>query len=320
MINQVLLQLIPADVPLALFDFPNYSNVGDSAIWLGQIEFIKNLGLHRLKINDTHIASWTPGLQLPKNTVILINGGGNFGDLYPRHQNLRLHLARTFRQHRIIQLPQSIHFDHKESMSETVKVLNDHPDFHLLVRDRQSLELAQKIHKGNSQLCPDMALYLDNISRPCQPKFDIVALMRNDKEKKISGQEKIPSGVYATDWLDEPVTNRIKWSDWLEGFHSRRPRWLKVLFRFKYPFYSQVARERMTRGCTLLSSGKVVITDRLHVHILCSLMDIPHVVLENSYRKIGNLMDVWNTGSGICQRADSFDEALLKAKNILGSM
>ena len=42
-INSVLGPLIPAGSSVVLFDFPNYSNVGDSAIWLGEEIYIKSI-------------------------------------------------------------------------------------------------------------------------------------------------------------------------------------------------------------------------------------------------------------------------------------
>ena len=37
----------------------------------------------------------------------------------------------------------------------------------------------------------------------------------------------------------------------------------------------------------MLARGEVVITDHLHGHILCSLMQIPHVVLDSRTGKVG---------------------------------
>lgn len=320
LIDKILKPLIPNGASLALFDFPNYSNVGDSAIWLGQRKFLETLDQSRVVLNDTHVLSWTPNISLPDGTVILINGGGNFGDLYPRHQKLRLHLASKFLQHRIIQLPQSIHFEASENLEQTKKVINSHPDFHLLVRDLPSLKIAQDLHRGNSQLCPDMALYLANLVRPGKPKHQILALLRNDKEKKFTADTPQVEAVYSTDWLDEPMTQLIRWTNKMESIHSRYAKWLNFLFRYKHHLYHRVAMERMQRGCELLSSGEVVITDRLHAHILCSLMSIPHVVLDNSYRKIGNLMDAWHTGDGLCQRAETLDEAISIARKMLANL
>lgn len=317
LINKILKPLIPSSAALALFDFPNHSNVGDSAIWLGQKKFLETLEQNKIVFNDTRVISWTPNIRLPEGTVILIHGGGNFGDLYPIHQKLRLHLANKYRQHRIIQLPQSIHFDSTENLEETSIALNSHPDFHLLVRDLPSLEIAKKLHRGNSQLCPDMALYLKSVVRPSKPKHQILALLRTDKEKKYPTNTAQIKTVFSTDWVDEPMTQLIRWTNTMENIHSCNSRWLKFLFRYKHHLYHRVAMERMQRGCELLSSGKVVITDRLHAHILCSLMSIPHVVLDNSYRKIGNFMDAWQTGAGLCKNAESFDQAVLIAREML---
>ena len=41
LIHRVLGPPIPEGAPVALFDFPNYSNVGDSAIWLGEIQYFQ---------------------------------------------------------------------------------------------------------------------------------------------------------------------------------------------------------------------------------------------------------------------------------------
>jgi exopolysaccharide biosynthesis protein PssK len=40
-----------------------------------------------------------------------------------------------------------------------------------------------------------------------------------------------------------------------------------------------------------------VITDRLHAHILCLLMDIPHVVVDNSYGKVRSFVETWTAGA-----------------------
>ena len=73
--------------------------------------------------------------------------------------------------------------------------------------------------------------------------------------------------------------------------------------------YDTAARARVLRGCRLLSSGRVVITDRLHAHLLSLLLGIPHAVLDNSYGKVGAYMDAWTSGSPLVRRAASWAEA-----------
>jgi exopolysaccharide biosynthesis predicted pyruvyltransferase EpsI len=71
----------------------------------------------------------------------------------------------------------------------------------------------------------------------------------------------------------------------------RRGRWDRLALRTAS--CEAAARARVLRGCRLLSSGQVVITDRLHAHVLSLLLDIPHAVLDNSYGKLGRFLDVW---------------------------
>ena len=55
------------------------------------------------------------------------------------------------------------------------------------------------------------------------------------------------------------------------------------------------ARQRFQRGIDLLGSARQVITDRMHGHIMCVLIDRPHCVLDNSYGKTSGLISAWNT-------------------------
>lgn len=318
-INLVLKPLLNERSTVVLFDFPNYSNVGDSAIWLGEEFYLKHVAKSNvIAVDDINLVG-RPLPELPPDTIILIQGGGNFGDLYPRHQELREKLVSYYRNHRIIQLPQSIHFQDQEKRSQTSSILNSHNDFHLLVRDHNSLRQAQALHNGGSYLCPDMALCLGARKRPVEQPHDIVCLLRTDKEKVTADFSGIANSlsVYVADWIEEPDTMMKQLVGKLDRLHAKYPRWAKSLFRLKRPLYHLLAKERMRRGEAILSSGKVVVTDRLHGHILCTLLDIPHVVLDNSYRKIGNFRDAWRTGGDKCLSAETIEEAMQKAKELL---
>jgi pyruvyl transferase EpsO len=78
-----------------------------------------------------------------------------------------------------------------------------------------------------------------------------------------------------------------------------------------------LARERVDRGCAILSSGKVAITDRLHGHILCLLLSIPHVVLDNSYRKVSSFYETWTEASDLAHWAETPDEAVKLAGELI---
>jgi len=76
-IHHTLGPLIPAGSPLARFDFPNHTNVGDSAIWLGESDYLDTY--HRASrlcwVSDINYARRYPPI-LPAGCVVLIAGGG----------------------------------------------------------------------------------------------------------------------------------------------------------------------------------------------------------------------------------------------------
>src|SRR3546814_10452775 len=51
------------------------------------------------------------------------------------------------------------------------------------------------------------------------------------------------------------------------------------------------AEWRFQRGLAMLAAGELVVTDRLHAHILSLLLDIPHVLPDNSYGKVAGFAD-----------------------------
>src|SRR5262249_48666339 len=88
-IEEALSPLLQGYRTCALVDSPNHPNVGDSAIWLGQETFLRASGLRVVYRCD--FASYSMrrlAARLPQG-LILLCGGGNFGDLWPQHQRFR---------------------------------------------------------------------------------------------------------------------------------------------------------------------------------------------------------------------------------------
>lgn len=323
--HKVIGGLIPQGSTVALFDFPKHANVGDSAIWLGEIHYLQRKISKELLVVDIFPALAREVPALSRDTIILIHGGGNFGDLYPRHQTLRELVISRYPENRIIQLPQSIYFQSSQAEARCSTVLNSHNDFHLLVRDRRSLRSARRLYSGPCYLCPDMALCLGLLRRPTTPVHSILGLLRTDNEgiALAAPSAKESEEFVNVDWLAESVTLTRRLDDGLDRLQALFPRRLSpvyqstLFYRFRHRVYDRLARERMRRGCELLASGRVVITDRLHAHILCTLLDIPHVVLDNHYHKIRNFRATWNTGGEVCESASNFSEALQKATRLV---
>ncbi len=308
-IDQVLDPLIPREGELALVDFPHTPNVGDSLIWLGTLAWLERnrRAAPRYVCSDLTYEARTLARRIGNGTI-LIGGGGNFGDLYPAHQELRERVIADFPDHRIVQLPQSIHFEADAELARACRVLNRHARLTLLVRDRPSLELARSTFSAPSALCPDLAFSLGALHRPAPTKH-IVWLSRADKEARSESAFSAP-GVDRVDWMeDDPqalTLLHLRVNRWLRHRPAIRPwiaPWLGATFR-------RVADLRLERGIRILSAGELVVTNRLHGYVLALLLGIPHYVVDNSYGKVRALHEAWTRGSKLTRFCDTQAEAL----------
>src|SRR5262249_30543702 len=132
------------DRPFALIDFPDYSNVGDSAIWLGEIAFLESQGLSPAYCGELWSHAPDAMVEAIGDGTIFLSGGGNFGTIWKAHHDSRLALLARFPDHRIVQLPQSIHFDSEAAVADTARAIERHGAFTMMVRDLPSLVFAQR--------------------------------------------------------------------------------------------------------------------------------------------------------------------------------
>lgn len=293
---------------LALVDFPDHSNVGDSAIWLGEMAYLRKSG--RLPAYYSAIADFDDDVCRAAigGGAILIHGGGNMGTLWPKHEAFRLHLLRTHRGRPIIQMPQSLHYADPAAAAEMAEAIRAHGQFTLLVRDARSLAFAEQHFDCPIRLCPDAALMLGRQQRS-PATVPVFALLRTDHER-AAGETSLPAGVVADDWLEEDAAQkrRLRVSLGLGRLFTRDPMAQRAARQ------QRLAEWRFRRGLAMLSAGELVVTDRLHAHILSLLLDIPHVLLDNNYGKVAGFADQW-TGdySGLMRatgRAEAFATAL----------
>jgi pyruvyl transferase EpsO len=312
----VLRSLVCPGEPCALLDFPNHGNVGDSAIWLGTRALLERVGARVVYASDCLTLNASTLRTRVGDGPIFLQGGGNLGDLWPQFQRFREHVIETFPDARIILLPQAIHFEDRDNLARARRIFGAHPRLTLLVRDRQSLEIAQSEFSVGAILCPDMAFGLGPLRRAAPPTHDVLLLARRDKEAAGERAAVHASGghVHVADWgEDDLLVGMLRWLI----RRALRPRPLGRLWHHVTPVYDAFARARVRAGIRLLSRGRVVVTDRLHGHLLCVLLGIPHVVLDNSYGKLRSTLDTWTGHLSLVSRAESPDRALALARALL---
>ncbi|VVT00153.1 conserved hypothetical protein [Sphingomonas sp. EC-HK361] len=294
---------------LALVDFPDHSNVGDSAIWLGEMAYLRSAGRLPSYVSSLGDQDDAVMAEAIGDGTILIHGGGNFGTLWPKHEAFRLRMLREHPGRAIVQMPQSIHYDAPERADEMAAAIRQHGRFTLLVRDAKSLAFARERFECAVELCPDAALMLGRLPRPAAAAAPVFALLRTDHERAAGGDAALPAGVIADDWLDEDEgeRRRIRLSLKLRRLLVRDAQARRLMRQ------RTLAEWRLERGLAMLAQGDRVVTDRLHAHILSLLLDIPHVLLDNSYGKVAGFADQWTAGYAGLSRATSRAEAIAKA-------
>src|SRR5674476_746345 len=74
---------------VVLLDTPRHKNSGDSLIWMGELRYMSDLGIQVRYHTDIGRYFREDLRRVSSRTPILLHGGGNLGDLYPRHDEFR---------------------------------------------------------------------------------------------------------------------------------------------------------------------------------------------------------------------------------------
>ena len=211
---------------------------------------------------------------------------------------LRENILKRFMKFEVVLFPQSVWPRIPDSrIKHFQKVYSSHPHLTFLYRDRDSYTKGISLFpKVRALLAPDMAFQIGAVTRIMSPTHDIMWLRRSDDE---SVKYEIPVIVKK---YDVCVEDWLKWST---------PKGSTDM---------ETASLMATNGFLFLQRGRVVITDRLHGHILSTLLGTPHVVLDPVNSKISSYMKSWTGGLTNVIYANSSADAFDKAHVLLNSL
>ena len=343
----------------ALLDYPNHPNIGDHLIWLGEILYLTDV--LKTKINYvTSLEDFSPEVmdkQVGKAPIIL-HGGGNLGDLWPKYQIWREQIISTYKDRQIIILPQSIYFKNQDNLARAAEVFNAHPNLTIFARESYSYELALKhFHNCRVIQSPDSAFQMVDMPLPSfkfNPRRPILYLCRDDDELN---QAFAPATLGIRNLVVQDWINSQKWiyrgrgkfgefKEWYwripgivllvrEGWQRQgfvNPQ--KWMYRHKWetahpyvdkfntvhsPFIHQFSWTLMYTGIEQFIESSLVITNRLHAHILCVLLGIPNIFLPNSYYKNESFYKTWTYQIPYCKFIKEPSQVKNAAQELLSS-
>ena len=295
-----------------LWGLPYYSNIGDTLIWEGELEFLKSIPYKCIGTCGWDEYECKP---LSKDTVILITGGGYFGDVWRKAWDNALSAIERYPDNPIILLPQTIFYESQTLLEADSVRLAKLQNLTVCVRDEVSYQIAKTHFKNTVRLVPDMAFciskgYLDQWRVAEEDK--VLFLKRTDKELGGKDVQIKAENIDVKDW--PTMDCRPTLGDWLfyksmgVEFHTKRCcTWLHhisewVVEKLGYYMY----RKSMTqRGVQFVSQYKEIYTTRLHVMILSVLLGKRVHFIDNSYGKLSSLDKAWLSD---CDGVDAFGQ------------
>ncbi|HEY3815502.1 MAG TPA: polysaccharide pyruvyl transferase family protein [Caulobacteraceae bacterium] len=323
--------LIDPTRPVALVDFQDTKNCGDHAIWLGEKVLLRQLGVDVVYECSSETYDRDAMAKALGDGTVLIHGGGNFGDLYPTYHQFKLKLLADFPDNAFVFFPQTVMFFSSDSLQRTVDAVARHGRVTLTARDVLSHHILTTALGDKAQvfLAPDMACMIEGLKRDSKPVFDVVWITRDDLEssggaRPVTATRLTMAGRrFSLGEFDDPIEvivlgkvagTRLFVTDWYRMMLDEKSRTTD---------YDKLNSEEraavwVSRAIRLLSLGKVVVTDRLHGHILCTLAGIPHVLLNNSYGKNISYFESWSRPSSLCRLAATPERAWNKAQVLVG--
>lgn len=290
-ITEELTPLISSDY--VLLNLPYHANIGDTLIWEGEECFLSSLPYECLYRSS--IATYNERKQFEPNTTILLQGGGNFGDLWVGHQKFRLDIVKKYVENPIVIFPQTVHYSDETKVIRDAKLMSQHKNLTICVRDNKSYNLLNKHFTNNILLLPDMAFWIDPAilkKYMFQDTKDILLLKRTDKELSseydYKGQISINGEI---DFLDWPTKQKRNFLHKIinKPIHPANP-FNSFADYYAYHIYRPYL---IKKGVQFLSSYKHIYTTRLHGAILSTLLQKPYTFFDNSYGKNKNFFDAW---------------------------
>ena len=235
--------------------------------------------------------------------VVFIHSGGCFGDDWYETQQIRERVFEKLANHKIIQLPQTIHYSDTDAgrnrLANSQKIIGNVKNIFLIGRDPVSALFAKNnFHTAKVSAYPDMVLALQNI---VVDKIDIknyksedkqkkcLLILRNDKEGVLNSNSK---NALLTKVRDGGFHAYIWDTDVEEDFKENEK--LNILMRYlKY-----------------IASYDAIITDRFHGLIFSVLTYRPTLVLPTHNHKLTsalswfdkvNFVRLLNDGEDLCE-------------------
>ena len=307
-LNSYLMTNLKLEKKVFLIGTAEHANIGDSAICVGELLFIRKY-YSQYKLIEISTYEFDDKFAFMSNIIgdddlILLHGGGNIGDRYLREENVRRKVISSFPQNKIVILPQTIFFENNDSGNKELElssnIYNSHRDLTIFTRGLYSKSVADSNFKNSKILSTlDLALMINkdyNFERD-----GILACIRDfDDESGLTKDE------------HEMIFNVIKKHD---------AHYCKTKNVYSGNIYMDMRGYVVNQELEKFAKRKVIVTDRLHGMIFAIITRTPCVVinnynykLEEFYNQIKESNAIIFIGNDLDKLDDAINQALIIKK------
>lgn len=255
---------------------PIHGNLGDQAIVFAQYRFFKSIGLEDciLEITDPdyyRIKKILPQL-LNNEDIIVIDGGGNIGSLWPREDEIIREVICTYVHNKIFIFPQTSFYSNDsvgiELKNKMRTALNIADNVTFFCRDITTYDTVTSNFNVKSYFVPDIVMSLHDIDVKSSKKIGVLVCLREDRESSVQDDGK------------KELLHFLK-------EHS-------IPFYYSSTVKNIICRGNKKREKILFSNWRefakadLIITDRLHGMIFSAILGIPCIAFDNKSHKVIN--------------------------------
>ena len=254
---------------------PAHKNLGDHAIVYAQYKYIRDkysdcdiMEMSRLEY-DTY--KKIVKLITPKNTLIVVDGGGNLGTLWPVEDGCIRDIVGRFTNNPVIVFPQTAYYadtaEGKALYEKTVALLNSREKLLFMFRDDVSYSMFKnRVKSDKILLCPDIVTYVDDASDNAKPVNGKVGIcFRDDKETVMDSEE------------------RKKIRDYIE---SAGCECTEISTISPVNIHEEERNKTLLEKWAQFAKCDLIVTDRLHGMIFSAITGTSCVAFDNVSKKV----------------------------------
>lgn len=253
-----------------------HGNMGDQALGYCRSIYMQRIGMPIKNVVEytsrDRMRYWPQICRIhTKEDVVVLRGGGFWGDLWEDGFEAILLYIQTFHSNRIVVFPQSVYFGNTEHskmlLNKSQIILGRAERVFLFAKDEQSYKRLKKYYPKCAVFqTPDTVLSYRPELKERLHREGVLICLRDDKEKNPELDDS-----WILEWFSCRYEGRIFTQDTAIDFN------LQKLEERKNELFKMWSR---------FAQAKLVVTDRLHGMIFSAITSTPCIVFDNLDGKV----------------------------------